>query len=117
MDLVIAPRRDHSRAVYSEEIELDSLGHAVITRASHVEPGGDGGWHADLSPVAGPVLGPFARRSEALAAERAWLEGALAHDVVVSPARGVQVPRSMSLHARDPTSLSSRSTYVRLIGS
>ena len=32
------------------------------------------GWLADLSPVNGPVLGPFDRRSEALAAELAWLE-------------------------------------------
>ncbi len=45
-----------------------------IARASLVEPDGDGRWHADLRPCRGPVLGPFARRSEALAAEGAWLE-------------------------------------------
>ena len=37
-------------------------------------PTRDGRWHADLRPVGGPVLGPFDRRSEALAAEVAWLE-------------------------------------------
>ena len=72
MDLVILPGGT-IHAVNSEEIELDSLGHAVITRASHVEPDERGRWLADLSPVAGPVLGPFRRRSEALEAELAWL--------------------------------------------
>ena len=73
MQLVIAPDGT-VRSVYDEQIDLAALGPPAIARASHVEPGGDGAWHADLSPVAGPVLGPFARRSEALAAERAWLE-------------------------------------------
>ncbi len=31
--------------------------------------------HPDLSPVGGPVLGPFRLRSQALAAEQAWLDG------------------------------------------
>ena len=73
MRLVVEPD-GKVRAIYSEEIALDSLGPPRIVRASTVEPDPDGRWHADLSPVAGPVLGPFARRSEALAAERAWLE-------------------------------------------
>lgn len=50
----------------------------VIRRASNVEPAEGGGWSADLEPVGGPVLGPYALRSEALAAEVAWLEGRLA---------------------------------------
>jgi hypothetical protein len=55
-------------------IDLAAMGRPVITRASHVEPDASGRWLADLSPVGGPLLGPFARRSEALAAESAWLE-------------------------------------------
>jgi hypothetical protein len=31
-------------------------------------------WQADLALCGGPVLGPFRRRSEALAAEVAWIE-------------------------------------------
>ena len=45
-----------------------------IFRASHVEPSPSGGWFADLSPVNGPLLGPFTLRSDALTAEVAWLE-------------------------------------------
>ena len=62
------------RGIYGEEIDLAVLGQPRITRASHVEPNDGGRWLADLSPVGGPVLGPFDRRSDALAAEVAWLE-------------------------------------------
>ena len=62
------------RAIYTEAIDLGVLGRPTITRASHVEPDGQGRWLADLKPDGGPVLGPFGRRSEALAAERDWLE-------------------------------------------
>ena len=73
MQLVIDPG-GQLRAIYSEEIDLAEFGQPVISRASHVEPGPDGRWHADLSPVGGPVLGPFDRRSAAPEAEHAWLE-------------------------------------------
>jgi hypothetical protein len=73
MDLVIDPA-GNVRAVYDELIELAALGPPRIVRASRVEPDDLGRWTADLSPVGGPELGPFARRSEALDAERAWLE-------------------------------------------
>jgi hypothetical protein len=62
------------RSIYGEEIALDALGPLRIERASHVEPDSSGRWLADLSPVGGPVLGPFDLRSEALAAEVEWLE-------------------------------------------
>lgn len=73
MQLVVAP--DGSvRAIYSEEIPLEAFGTPRIVRASTVEPDRDGRWHADLRLLLGPVLGPFDRRSEAVAAEVAWLE-------------------------------------------
>lgn len=73
MKLVIAPGGT-ARCLYGEAIDLAALGTPVITRASHVEPTADGRWAADMRPLIGPVLGPFDRRSEALAAERYWLE-------------------------------------------
>ena len=73
MQLVIQP--DGSvRCVYGETIDLQSLGNLNIARGSHVEPNSAGEWFADLSPVAGPRLGPFSKRSEALDAETEWLE-------------------------------------------
>jgi len=62
------------RPIYDEVIDLAVLGRPTITRASRVEPDEQGRWLADLEPVGGPVLGPFGRRSEALQAERDWLE-------------------------------------------
>ena len=73
MQLVVDPRGT-VRALYGEVIDLASLGALSIRRASHVEPDAEGQWLADLSPVGGPTLGPFARRSEALDAEQSWLE-------------------------------------------
>jgi hypothetical protein len=72
MELLIGPD-GQLRAVYADEFDLSALGRPRIARAGHVEPDADGRWHADLSPVGGPVLGPFARRGEALAAELGWL--------------------------------------------
>lgn len=60
-------------AIYDESIDLRSIGDLSIRRASHVEPDATGRWTADLSPVDGPLLGPFETRSDALAAEVAWL--------------------------------------------
>ena len=73
MNLII-DRGGSVRGIYGEVIALHALGPVAITRASHVEPDSQGRWLADLSPVGGPVLGPFEKRSEALEAEVAWLE-------------------------------------------
>ena len=73
MQLVILPGGT-ARCLYDEAIDLTALGQPAIARASHVEPDQHGGWLADLSPVCGPLLGPFLLRSDALAAEKAWLE-------------------------------------------
>ncbi len=62
------------RCVYAEGIDLHALGDLCIARASHVEPDAAGNWWADLTPVGGPKLGPFDRRSQALGAEHDWLE-------------------------------------------
>lgn len=74
-------------AIYDDELApvLFLCGRLSIRRASHVEPvitdGCTLGWQADLSPSGGPILGPFASRREALAAERLWLQAALAGGV------------------------------------
>ena len=73
MQIVIDPVGT-AMCLYSEAIDLAELGHPEIKRGSHVEPDEHGQWNADMSPVNGPVLGPFDRRSVALAAEREWLE-------------------------------------------
>jgi hypothetical protein len=74
MQLIIDPAGT-VRCVYDETIDLSALGNVHIARGSHVEPDARGRWLADLSPVGGPSLGPFCLRSEALAAERLWLDG------------------------------------------
>ena len=73
MQLVVEPSGT-VRCLYDEAIPLSALGSLSISRGSHVEPGTQGNWLADLSPVGGPLLGPFSLRSDALQAERAWLE-------------------------------------------
>ena len=73
MHLIVEPGGT-TRGVYGEAIDLARLGTLAIRRASHVEPDDQGRWHADLSPVGGPKLGPFDRRSDALMAEVRWLE-------------------------------------------
>lgn len=70
MDLIVDPNGDVT-TLYTELLDLSALGAMNIARASHVEPDQSGQWFADI--VDGPKLGPFARRSEALAAEVAWL--------------------------------------------
>jgi hypothetical protein len=59
--------------LYGEALDLARLGKVSIRRASHVEPDEEGQWWADLAPAGGPRLGPFDKRSQALAAETGWL--------------------------------------------
>jgi hypothetical protein len=73
MQLIVQPGGDVC-CLYGETIDLSALGRLHIERASYVEPDLGGRWWADLLPVAGPRLGPFPRRTDALAAELAWLE-------------------------------------------
>ena len=70
MILTITPT-GQTRCVYTEALDLDRLGKSQIRRASNVEPG-PGGWYAEI--VGGKTLGPFAKRSEAIRAEVAWIE-------------------------------------------
>lgn len=61
--------------IYTDEINIAAFGKVrSIARASHVEPTNGNQWAADMGPVGGPVLGPFAKRSEALEAEVKWIE-------------------------------------------
>ncbi len=90
---ILVTRTGVVHCVYDEMIDLSALGRVEILRGSHVEPYPDGAWRADLSPVNGPVLGPFRLRSDALAAERMWLEtNWLGH---ASAASIVQVPTNI----------------------
>lgn len=76
MQLLVQPG-GQVRCLYGELIDLSELGPLAIQRASYVEPDAAANWWADLAPVAGPTLGPFTSRSQALAAERVWLENQL----------------------------------------
>lgn len=77
MAIIVTPD-GRACCLYAEAIDLHRLGEMNIARASHVEPDDKGQWWADMSPVAGPKLGPFTLRSQALAAEIDWLNDHLA---------------------------------------
>ena len=70
---IVVSRCGDVRCVYAEVVDLLVLGDAHVRRASSVEPDERGTWWTDLAPAGGPLLGPFGRRSGALAAEEAWL--------------------------------------------
>lgn len=85
------------RCVYDETISLSVLGQPVISRGSYVEPDAAGRWYADLAPVDGPKLEAFLLRSEALQAERDWLE---MHWLATVPFEGVtRVPADHALRS------------------
>lgn len=59
--------------IYDDKLSgLIGQGEAEISRASHVEPLGNQ-WVADMGPVGGGQLGPYALRKEALDQEVQWL--------------------------------------------
>jgi hypothetical protein len=91
MRLVVEPG-GRIRCLYGEAVDLASLGELSISRASHVEPDGEGTWWADLSPVGGPRLGPFGRRSLALDAESDWLEHNWLEPATLPPSSSQPVP-------------------------
>lgn len=63
------------RFVYDDDLlALAYAGPSSTRRASFVEPNHDGRWMADLSPIGGPIFGPFTLRKTALDAERDWIE-------------------------------------------
>jgi hypothetical protein len=71
---------DSCRFVYSPEaISIATRNiqenNPTIRRASHVEPDEHGEWWVDLSPVNGPILGPYPpdQRHRALQDEVSWL--------------------------------------------
>jgi hypothetical protein len=65
------------RFIYDDDLlGLAACGKMKVSRASHVEPNSDGKWEADMSPVGGPVLGPYKTRNEALEEEVKWLTNA-----------------------------------------
>ena len=65
-------------SIYDDALDYGEFGKPQIRRASHVEPTTDGQWIADMSPINGPILGPFDKRSEALDAEIECLNQLLA---------------------------------------
>ena len=102
MTLVVDPEGD-VRCVYDEVFDLAAIGCLRTTRASHVEPDETGRWWADITPAGGPVLGPFDRRSQALAAEHRWLEenlAAVASATVAMPSRSLHEDRPTHHHMR-----------------
>jgi hypothetical protein len=63
------------RFVYDDELEaLKHAGPSHTRRASFVEPDSNGLWFTDLSPIDGPIFGPFRLRKTALDSERDWIE-------------------------------------------
>lgn len=73
MDIII-DANGNLRFIYNDDAaNLLNAGKATVRRVSHVEPC-EGGWSADMAPVDGPVLGPFALRADALRAEVNWLQ-------------------------------------------
>ena len=90
MKKIITVRVDGSmQFIYDDRLKgLMKHGQASIARVSHVEPGDPTKgqdplrWFADMAPSGQPVvLGPFAERQQALAAEVEWINS----NILTSP--------------------------------
>jgi len=68
---LLVERSGRVTCLYDERLDLTALGPCSVTRASYVEPVGSQ-WESRIR--GGPVLGPFPRRSDAVAAEVRYLE-------------------------------------------
>ncbi len=72
---IVVEANGEVKFIYSDDLaDLINMGDVEVRRASHVEPIASGGWSSDMSPVGGPILGPFNLRAEALSAEVQWLQ-------------------------------------------
>lgn len=75
---VIAFRNGEAHQIYDEGCPIAIPGKKVCKRASHVEPveGPENtvSWVVDLTPLGGPIFPPLTTRTQALAAERQWIE-------------------------------------------
>jgi hypothetical protein len=82
MRLVVGPD-GNTQAIAPNDLSLGNcFGPCEVRRASHVEAvkqEEEYFWTVDLSPVGGPILGPFVTRTEALEEETEWLEQRLGH--------------------------------------
>jgi hypothetical protein len=74
MSTIVVEPNGTIKLIYCDDLRgLLQDGRVEIKRVSHVEPTADGRWTADLSPINGPVLGPYEMRQAALDAEVEWL--------------------------------------------
>ena len=73
--MVIAIKPDGTmQFIYKDEMaRIIKKGNAKIKRASYVEPK-ENKWTANLSPLKGPILGPFPLRKTALQEEEKWIQ-------------------------------------------
>ena len=83
---IIVDPQGTARWINSDQLAVPPS--ATIARASHVEPGRDSAgnhcWLADMSPVGGPILGPYATRGRALTAELVWLASWLEESIPIT---------------------------------
>jgi hypothetical protein len=79
MNITIQPNGMMTYIYNDDMLDLMEEGTSTTRRVSHVEPDTSRSngirWTADMSPVGGPMLGPYRSREDALEAEVRWLEG------------------------------------------